>query len=235
MSTAKKYFTWGEFKSKVKRDLDIEAEVFVRQEELVEYANEAIDEYEAEINTMSGEAIDYFLDKHTLSLVADQDEYDLPPEIYAHKIRSVIFNNQSTVYEVKPAGPRKFQKKAIADQFNTSDLYEYYIYNPTVGNPKMVLIPRSRETGDNIEVWFLRNLNRMTGLDTDIIDIPVGINFLFQYVKVRVYEKELHPNLNASIQMLEQQRRLLQTTLADAQPDSNNEIEMDLSYYEEMN
>jgi len=236
MSTLKKYYTWGEIKAKIQRDLDLQGELFVRPDELVAYANEAIDEYEGEINTMSGRALDYFLDKYSLDLVADQDEYSLPDEIYAHKIRKIMFNNQSTVYEIKPAGDKKFQKKAIADNFNTSDLYEYFIYNPAVADPKIVLIPTARETATGaVDIWFLRNLNRMTGLDTDICDIPVFINFIYQFIKVRVYEKEGHPNLPVAIQMLEQQRGKMQTALSDAQPDGNDEIEMDLSYYEELN
>jgi len=235
MSTLKKYYTWGEIRTKISRDLDIEEENFVRPEELVEYANEAIDEYESEINTMSGSAIDYFLNKETVTITANQDEYDLPGQIYAHKIRKVLFNNSSTVYEIRPAGRQKFEKKAIADQFNTSDLYEYFIYNPTIAVPKLVLIPTARETGDFMQIWYLRNLNRMSGDDTDICDIPVFINFIFQYIKVRVYEKEGHPNLTFAIAALEKQRSQMQTALADAQPDGNDLLEMDLTYYEELN
>lgn len=235
MAITKKYYTWGEIRAKISRDLDIEEENFVRPQELVEYANEAIDEYEAEINTMTGDAIDYFLNKSTISLVADQDEYDLPDEIYAHKIRRIMYNNNSTVYEVRPAKHRKFEKKAIADNFNTSDLHEYFIYNPTVANPKIVLIPKARETGPNMQIWFLRNLNRMTGDDADICDIPVCINFIFQYIKVRVYEKEGHPNLTFGVAALEKQRTIMQGVFVDSQPDGNDLIEMDLSYYEELN
>lgn len=235
MSTLKKYYTWGEIRAKISRDLDIEDENFVRPDELVEYCNEAIDEYEAEINTMTGDAVDYFLDKHTLSLVADEDEYDLPDEIYAHKIRRIVYNNTSTVYEVRPAKNKKFEKKSIADNFNTSDLHEYFIYNPNVGNPKIVLIPKARETGPNMQIWFLRNLNRMTGDDADVCDIPVFINFIFQYIKVRVYEKEGHPNLPFAVSALDKITTRMRSVLAEAQPDGNDMIEMDLSYYEELN
>lgn len=235
MSTLKRYYTWGDIKAKIRRDLDIEAEKFVRPQELVEYCNEAIEEYEAEVQTMTGRAIDYFLKRETISLVADQDEYPLPAEIYAHKIRKVMFNNQSTVYEIKYAGDHKFEKKAIADQFNTSDLYEYFVINPEVAEPRIILVPTARETGPNVEIWYLRNLNRMTGNDADICDIPVFINFIFQYIKVRVYEKEGHPNYPAAVRLLERFREKMHMTLVDAQPDGNNMIEMDLSYYEELN
>ena len=235
MSTLKRYFTWGEIRAKIRRDLDLEGEMFVRPEELLGYANEAIDEYESEINTLTGDDIDYMLNRYQLNLVAGQDEYELPPEIYAHKIRRIMFNNTSTVYEVMPARHKKFAKKAIADQFNTSDLYEYFITNPSPANPRIVLIPEARDTGPNIEIWYLRNLNRLSGNDDDICDVPVFINFIYQYIKVRVYEKEGHPTLAAAVQMLGQQRELLKATLQNAQPDGNNDIQPDLSYYEELN
>lgn len=235
MSTSKKYYTWLEIRQKISRDLDIEEETFVRPEELVEYANEAIQQYESEVNTNSSTAIDYFLQKQTINLVAGVDEYSLPDEIYGHKIRKIMFNNTSSVYEVKRAKHKKFEKKVIADNFNTSDLYEYFIENSSVADPKIVLIPKARDTGPYLQIWFLRNLNRMTGDDADICDIPFGINFIFQYIKVRVYEKEGHPNLTFAAAAFQRETELLRSMFADPQPDGNDEIEMDLSYYEELN
>ena len=54
-------------------------------------------------------------------------------------------------------------------------------------------------------------------------------------MKVRVYEKEGHPNLPKAVQDLEQQRQQMVSTLASMVPDGSNEIEMDTSAYEEMN
>jgi len=236
MSTLKKYYTWAEIKAKVQRDTDTEDEDFIRPEELVEIANEAIDEYEAEINTLTSDSIDYFLTNETLSLVANQDEYDLPTQIYAHKIRKVIYTNGSSVYEIKPARHNgKLLQKAISDQFNTSDLYEYFVKNAISTEPKMVIMPKARETGPNVEIWYLRNLNRMTGDDADICDIPVFINFIFQFIKMRIYEKEGHPNLEFAVQALAQQRAQMQNALSEMHPDGNDHLQMDLSYYEELN
>ena len=252
MSTDKKYWTWDEIREKVRRDTDTQEETFVSPEEMLAYANEGIDEYEAIVNTGSGRALDYFLDDVTIELEKDREEYDLPSQIYAHKIRNIMYINQDEIYEIKPARSRKFQQKAFSDQYFTTDLYKYFIRNKVTPqtvdpldpntiipanstSPKIVLLPASRVNGPYMQVWYLRNLNRLSGEGSEYCDIPVQINFLFQYMKVRVYEKEGHPNLNMAISAYEAQKQILASILADSQPDTNNEIEMDLTHYQDSN
>lgn len=232
-TNVRKYWTYGQMKAKINRDLDLEDETFLRPEELIDFFNEAIDEAEAEIHSLYE---DYFLTRAKVSLVTNQEEYDLPANLYAHKIRRVIYNNASSVYEIKRIQDwKKFEKYAIASNFETSDLYQYFIVNSTVGEPKLLLVPKARETtAVNVDIWYIRQANRMAA-DEDICDIPEFYNFLFQYVKVRVYEKEGHPNLPMAMQALEQQRAQMNGTLAQMVPDANNKIEMDMSHYEEMN
>jgi hypothetical protein len=228
-----KFWTWSEVREKIRRDLDLESEVFVRPEELLGYANEAIDEAEAEIHALYE---DYFLTSATVSLVAGQDEYDLPSDIYAHKIRRIVYNNGASVYTVTRIGDwKKFETKSIADNFSTSDLYQFFIKNPSAGSPKFVLVPKARETvADVLEIWYLRNANRLVD-DTDVIDIPEFINYIFQKITCLVYEKEGHPNLDRAEMKLAEERNRMLGVLAQMVPDAENEIEMDTSFYEEMN
>lgn len=228
-----KFWLWSEAKAKIKRDLDLEAEVFVRPDELLEYMNEAIDEAEAEIHALYE---DYFLAKEKVSLVQGIEEYDLPADIYAHKIRRVIYNNGSSVYTINRIKDwKKFETKSISDNFSTSDLYQFFIYNPAPSTPKLILIPKARETvTDVLTIWYIRNANRLVD-DNSIIDIPEFVNFLFQKVTCLVYEKEGHPNLDrAELKLAEERQRML-GVLAQMVPDAENEIELDTSHYEEMN
>lgn len=228
----RKYWTLGQIRKKVQADLDIQGETFIRSDEFDAYVNEAIDEAEAEIHALYE---DYFLDRDKISLVADQEEYDLPDNIYAHKIRRITYNNQSSTYTVHRVQDwKKFEKYEISNNYETSDLYQYFIMNETAGTPKILLLPPARETGDFLTIWYLRQANRLVN-EEDICDIPDFVNFVFQYVKFRVYEKEGHPNLGIATQALEQQRRLMQGTLATMVPDAENKIEEDFSFYEEMN
>lgn len=226
-----KYWTWAEIKAKVRKELDLEAEVFIEDSELLEYANEAIDEAEAEIHSLYE---DYFLTSTPISLVNGTSDYDLPSDIYAHKIRRLVYRNNSTVYEVERLKDwRKFEKKHVADIFSTSDLYTYFLKNSTAGSPQIVVVPQARETGANMELWYLRNANRLEAT-TDVCDIPEFITFIFDYMRVRVYEKEGHPLLQQAEARLQRRRALMQGTLASMIPDAMNEIEPDMTMYEEM-
>lgn len=227
----RKYWTLAQMTAKIKRDLDLEAESFVRPNELADYINEAIDECEAEIHSMYE---DYFLTKEVITLVAGQEEYDLPANIYGHKIRRITYNNSSSIYKVRRMQDwKKFEKYEISKTFETSDIYEYFIINTTAGSPKIVLSPKAREDGDYLTVWYIRQANRLEN-DSDVCDIPEFVNFIFQYVKVRVYEKEVHPNAGQARLDLQAQRALMNGTLQTGQPDADNTLELDMSYYEEM-
>lgn len=224
------FFTWAEIKTKIKQDLDLEDEVFVTDAELLSYCNEAIDEAEAEIHTLYE---DYFLNKSTITLVQGTSDYSLPTDIYAHKIRRIVFQNGATIYTVDRIKDwKKFEQKAVVDYYPGTNYYQYLIFNGTAGSPKISFVPTAQESGAYITVWYIRNAQRLT-TDSSICDIPEFINFIYQYMKVRVYEKELNPNKDAAVAILQQQRELMQGTLASMVPDADNTIEMDLSYYEE--
>jgi len=224
--------TWASFKAKVERDLDIQGEDFVRPDELIGYANEAIDEAESEILGLNQ---DYFLARSTIPLVTGIQSYSLPDNIFAKKIRRIVFNNGSSVYPVKHLKDwHKFESLALSEQFITADVYRYMLVNTTPGQPEILIspIPSSSAT---LDIWYTRQSNKMDGENDTIIDIPECLTFLIQFVKVRVYEKEGHPNFAAAVTVLEQQRGLMQKKLADSVPDADNEIEADYTIYSDMN
>jgi len=232
MPNANGYWTWAEIRAKVKADTDTEGEVFVRTSELLEYANDAIREAEAEIKSLYE---DYFLANTTLSLVSGTSNYDLPTNIYAHKIRRVVYNNGSSVYTINRIQDwKKFETKSIADNFATSDLYQFFITNPIAGSPQLTLVPKARETGtDIVTLWFLRDANRLA-VDADICDIPEFITFIFKHMKHAIYEKEGHPNMDRAYRDLHVERKRMEGVLATMVPDAENEIEVDYTFYEEM-
>ena len=230
-TTNTKYWTLSEIKNKIKNDLALHSEVFIDPEELVGYINEAIDECEAEIHSLYE---DYFLAMATVTLSTSTDTYNLPEDIYAHKIRRVVYKNGSTIYEI----PRirelsKFLDYEVSRQYVGTCDYKYFIYNKTPGSPQLLITPPARESGEYVRVWYLRQANRLED-DTDVCDVPEFVSFICQYVKTRCYEKELHPMYGDSKTELERQRTLMQGVLTQMVPDSNNEIELDLSHYEEM-
>jgi hypothetical protein len=229
-----RYWTYAELKDKVRIDLGLEQEDFVKPEELLGYCNAAIDEAEAEIHTLYQ---DYFLTYSTIDLVQGQDLYSLPTNIYANKIRGIVYKRSDTeIYTVRRVQQRqKFIDVEIAETYyQEQDVYRYILVNNTAGTPQILLVPDARENiTAALRIWYIRNANRLT-LDTDVLDIPEFANFILQYMKVRCYEKEGHPNLNVAIGLLERQRILMTETLNEMVIDNDNEIEKDMSLYEEM-
>jgi len=226
------YFTHLELKLKVQRALDLEDEIFITPTELLDYHNEAIDECEAEIHTLYE---DYFLATEAISLVSGTDSYDLPATIYANKIRSIIYRNGSTIYTVKKLKPRDmFELLEVQDQYPTTDWYRYFVLNNAAqAAPQINVTPTPNETlASGFRVYFIRNANKMES-DTSVCDIPEFSMFIYNFMKMKCYEKEGHPNLPLAASAVENQRKLMQDTLSRMAADGETELELDLTMYSE--
>lgn len=227
-----KYWLYSDIRDKVLRDLDLEAETFITPEEMLGYCNEAIDEVERQIHTLYE---DYFLSRATIDLVAGTEEYALPDDIYAMKIRSAIYRNGNTVWPIKRIRDwRKFEnyeveKTSIPD----NSRYGFFILNSNVGAPRILIAPTPNESGAFVKLWYIRNANEMVD-ESSVCDIPEAVNYIIQYIKKRCWEKEGHPNLQQAMMDLETEKATTLAVLSNMIPDNENEIEPDYRLYEEM-
>lgn len=239
------YYTYGQLRTKLELDLDLQDETFITPDEMVGYFNEAIDEAEAEILKIHE---DYFLNDHTPTLVAGTSQYALPTDIYAAKIRGVVYSSGGLIYPVnRIPNFQKFLDLAETTQFGSAERYRYYIKNDvptstTVTNVFFVLAPTSREAGTPITIWYIRQANRVplvTGgsqgaSDAIVIDIPEFFTFLLWKVKTLCLSKDgIDPRLEKAELELERQRKLMVDTLTEMVLDDDNEIQGDLSHYTE--
>jgi hypothetical protein len=71
-------------------------------------------------------------------------------------------------------------------------------------------------------------------IDATLVDIPECATFLMEWVKANCFFKDGDPRLSGSVAKLEQQRKMLQDTLAVREPDNDDTIQPDFSYYQEM-
>jgi hypothetical protein len=223
-------WTYAQIKAKVESDLDLQDETFIEPDEMLGYANEAIDEAEAEIHTLCE---DYFRTKDTLTLVAGQAEYDLPTDIYALKLRAVKYNNGANRYTVTKIS--KQSDLETVDEVNSGDLFRYTINNSSADGFKQVFYPTpsSSNAGAYVTRWYIRNANRLVD-DTDECDIPEFVSFIIAFMKEQCLAKErggVAPP--EAIRKTELQRKLMIETLTNMIPDGDNLIEADLSLYEE--
>lgn len=223
------YFTYAQIKTKVESDLDLEDQTFIPDDEMLGYANEAVGEAEAEVH---GIYEDYFLTRAFLPLVAGTEAYNLPTNIYANKIRGIMYRNAGDYYTIKRIMEwHKFAEYTEELAYQTSTWYQYLLINTTPGVPQILLSPPAKETSSqNVTIWYIRSANRFT-TGTDICDIPQFVEFVIQYMKVRCLEKEGNPGVVKAMADLEQQRGQMTSTLQTMVPDNENNIQPDLSIY----
>lgn len=219
-------FTKAQIKTKIEQALDLQEEIFIEPTELDEYINDGIREAEAVIHTIYE---DYMLTKASIPLTAGQSDFSLPADIYANKIRALIYNDGTETYQLKRV--RQFKDIPLIQD---EELYLFLITNSGASGTKLTLFPKSRVTHSTaLTCWYLRQAKQLVD-DTDVCDIPEFMSFVIQHAKVRCMEKEGHPLLDNARQDLERQRQLMTETLTAMVVDEDNKVLMDTGIYEEL-
>lgn len=237
------YWTYSKVRDKVLIDTCMSEEDSVTPNELIGYCNEAISEAEAEIHTLYE---DYFLTNATITMVLGSTDYTLPTDLYANKIRALIYSNGSLVYPVvRIRNMQKFLDVAITQKFATSEEYRYFLLNRSSATGTILtLAPKARESGAFLTLWYLRSANRVPLLaneavpssttDNTVIDIPEFVNFVMACMRGKIFAKEsggtIPPEAAAEIQ---QQRKMMVDTLTKMIPDDDDTVEWDLTHYRE--
>ena len=236
------YKTWGQIRAKVERELDIEVEEFIQPEEFVEYVNDGVALCEAQIHDLGLEDL-YFRTRFPVPLTQGVEDYSLPSPIYMNKILSFIYSYNNTIYEIlQLRGPQMYENIARINQYNSvTDYYRYLIRNDSAANGvKIQIVPISRETNATAAtLWFIREAAKWN-FTTDqagvsFCDLPqIALQFLYQYVKYRCYEKEGHANMDSAKSDLERIQAAMISMMENMVPDNNNELIKDLSSYQDM-
>lgn len=226
------YLTWAQMWSVLQNgELDLSDDALMDKTEAMEHANQAVRECEAEIHAIYE---DYFLTPSTpnLSLVQGEDVVALPTNIYAGKLRKIVYVNGSTVFPVNQIKEwHKFIEYRLLRVNPTSTMrYKYFLVNPSPGQMAIKLSPVALESGAYLETWYIRRANEFTD-DTSICDIPEFVQFIYDHIRVKVYEKEGHFMLPKALADKEATRKLMVETLTAMVPDHDNEIEPDVTSY----
>ena len=221
--------------TKISRDLDLEAEEFIQPLELIEYFNDAIAMAEAQIVKI-GLRDKYFLTRAQISLVTGQEDYDLPVNIYANKVVKIIYENGATIYTMKPIDSRQmFEDIQYLNKYQTTDIYRYLLRHDSPGVEKLQIVPKARLTVANgLTIWYYRDSHKLN-LPTDICDLPeICYQFLYQYVRTRVYEKEKGTAWQLAMADLKIVSDLMIDTLTQQIADADlTEMEKDMETYQE--
>jgi hypothetical protein len=233
--------TWDQIRSKVQMELDIEVEEFIQPSEFINYVNDGVAMAEADIHKLGLED-DYFLTKATIALTVGQEDFTLPTPIYMNKIKGIIYSNGATIYEItRLRGQNIFENIARINQYNTiTDYYRYIVRNDSAaaGTVLQFVPPSREELASAVTAWYIRACAKWALTDTSgtgTCDLPeIALQFLYQYVKYRCYEKEGHPNTEDSKQTLEKIHEVMMSSLEQMVADGNTELIRDLSSYQDM-
>lgn len=217
--------TYAELKANLEKELDLEDETFITPDEMLNYFNEAVDMIEAAIHNIYE---DYFLVSTPLSLVSGTSTYSLPADIYAQKIRAILYNDGgANMYDIK-----RLKKLSDINFVRNNNLYQYIITNDGTSGLKLQFFPTPQETSTNITMWYLRNAKKFAS-DSDVCDIPEFTAVIIAYVRWKCMQKEGHPDQASAQQTLQIARQEMVDTLTARVPDEDNEITQDLSFYNE--
>lgn len=221
--------------AKIERDVDTEEEEFIQPDEMTEYINDAITIIEAHMISM-GLKDRYFYKTANVNLVAGTADYALPSDLYEHKIKEVVYKNGATIYRVELLDTDRTEEEIeILNLHATSDYYRYRIRSDSSASTVLQLVPASRDTvSSGLKIGYFRDLARVSA-DADLVEVPdIALQWLYQYVKVKVYEKESAENYPAATAELQKLEELMLNTLRGQLADSQNtKLELDKSIYEE--
>lgn len=229
------YQTFGDLSTQVQRELDIEDEEFIQPQELIEYFNSGIRIVESEIVKL-GLREKYLQAEDFISVVANQQDYDLPADIIDTKIRKVVYRDGNNIYTLKPLrGEDSYEAEDVLNLYTSSEYYSYMLYKASDDSHKLRLVPKAAKSVTNaLRIVYFKDLNRYTD-DTDECDIPeICYEYLLSYVRLRCYMKETHVNTAGEKMMNDSLLQLMRETLQGqvADPDMDL-IDQDLSHYGE--
>lgn len=223
------YKTVAQIEAEVRSDLDLIDEPNITAQDILNYVNRGLEIAEAEI---VGIHEDYLEKSAPFTLTAGQALYDAPSDLYAMKIRQIVYHNGAIMYEIKRIQGRKQPGKVLeSDAFMQNGWLRYKIINASAAAGfKIRLTPVPLESGTQSEIWYLRALARVTQ-STDLVDIPQFYTFIVAFVKWCCADKEHSPFVADLEKQMQNMRDEMVETLEGMVPDDDTEIEMDMSHY----
>lgn len=239
-------FTLSDIIDAVDNELDLigqdgVADSLATRAEKVSHVNNAVSVIEKEVHKLGLED-EYFLATQPLMLDNGQQHYSLPTNIYANKIKKIIYAYGTTIYEIRrlrrQAGRSVPEQIAFIEQYGAdNNWYQYLIKNDSIDfRPEIVLYPASRETvpedAPYVTIWYTRKANVLVE-DDDMLDVPESFEYIQQFLKCRLMSKRFQGVVpEQEVALLESYRKDLIDVLTEMVPDEANEVEQDLSFYQ---
>tara|TARA_R100001480_G_scaffold63449_5_gene75766 strand:- start:944 stop:1627 length:684 start_codon:yes stop_codon:yes gene_type:complete len=213
----------------IQADLDLEDEVFISDADINRWINQGIRSAERIIH---GLYEDYFLSNTDTSITTASNLVSYPSDIFANKIRKIIFKNSSKeVQEVRRVTNLVAATDRDVNETGANPTLEWSPTNDSVNGKKIRLFPSASRDG-TLSIWYIRNALQLSADDSEC-DIDEFEVYVKQYTKVQCYLKEGDPRAD-SAKALEQQYKVeMIEVLTNMSPDNNDEIPLDMSFYDD--
>jgi len=221
--------TLSDLKTRIKDLVDGDSADQVTDVELVRYINEAIKECEAQIHLLNE---DYYKKDAYLSISSGTSEYSLPSDIYAQKIRRIMFDSSSS----SVTSSNRYEVMSIKDEevpfVETGDLYRYRLIFNSSDAKVIKLYPTPNFTDSAVvKISYIKNAKQLSS-DSDVLDIPEFEQFIIDFARYRVLQKEVgNPMIQTVGADLDRTREIMVATLQESVPDGNNEVELNTDMY----
>ena len=226
--------TLKQIRDQVISDLDLQEEEWISESELNVWINEGIKNAEAQVHTLYE---DYFLtESDPIAISLGQKVVDYPSDIYANKVRKIIFTDgtgtHTASHEVKRVS--NLLEGKTADLYSSDTTLPILRWSPInqagVGR-KIRLFPETGRSGF-LYIWYIREVSQLVN-DSDVCEIDEFSHYIVQYAKTKAYLKDGDPRADDSKVLEEQYKQDMIETLSDMVPDKNNELVMDLDHYDD--
>lgn len=168
------YKTFAEIKALIQRKGDLQDELFVQPQEFQDYIRAAINYCQAEIHKFNCEDT-YFEATTPMNLVAGKSDYPLPSDIYANKIRRIVYKRNTDYYEMRRMTKHdRYIDAALTNQYAQSIVYRYMIINndPRVG-PLLRFFPTIR--AENVSATASTSATVTSGSPVIVVASATGL------------------------------------------------------------
>ena len=224
-----------EMKEKIKSDLEMREEQYLPDADIVRLINDAVSDAHKHIVRVYE---DYFLSFHTQELAATQSVLTLPVDLFADKIRAIIYRDG----EIGSASITcEFSKvKSLRDAMNVRNIISsnsgamrlWLLTDQTVATRGVKLIPETGRAG-HVDMWYIRRPALMVN-DSDVCPIPEFADYVVQKAKVAYYRNDGDPRYaDEKGELLELQEQMINTLSNRTLGEDDNVIKRDVSFYED--
>lgn len=221
-------WTLDRLTTKIQRDLELHAEIFVQPDDIKSFVNDAIDDAEESIIDSFS---DFFITFQDYVVEAGDSYLDFPTDVYEMRTRGLYFDraqfDQTRVYHGNWYKIKKISLETIAT-VNSNDFYQYRNINTQASGPRIHIFPSIREDSTGrFRLWYIRKANRLDEL-TDVLETGLRPQYIISHAKVAVLQKEGSDMLPLEIEKLgKQEKKMLDSLSRVADDDEDSYLKPD--------